>query len=229
QPIFTTKRTDHARCVSCHISGTPMRLQALSPAGSWEDQQSRKNFDPVGARVLTGNPTKSKLLTHPLAEEAGGDPTHDGGKHWRSQDDPEWQTLAAWVRGDTLSKATPPPTGKVRIIQTNAAGDDVHIIDPTTNKVVGKITGIEVNHGAAAAPDGSRYYISNEAESTLDVVDGKTYKVIKSIPLSDHPNNLGISKDGKRVYIAIARGAGAVDVIDTVSMERVKSIPVKGP
>jgi len=29
-----------------------------------------------------------------------------------------------------------------------------------------------VNHGAAVAPDGSRIYVSNEAESTLDVVDG---------------------------------------------------------
>ena len=41
----------------------------------------------------------------------------------------------------------------VRIVQTNAAGDNVHLIDPVTNKVVGEITGIEVNHGAAASPD----------------------------------------------------------------------------
>ena len=60
--------------------------------------------------------------------------------------------------------------GKVRI-QTNSAGDNVHIIDPATNKVVGEITGIEVGHGAAGAPDGSRIYVSNEADSTLDVVD----------------------------------------------------------
>ncbi len=128
-----------------------------------------------------------------------------------------------------LLAALPLTAATVRVIQTNSAGDNVSIIDPATNKVVGTITGIEVNHGAAVAPDGSHYYISNEAESTLDVVDGKTYKVIKHIPLSDHPNNIGISKDGKRVYVAIARGSGAVDVIDTVSMERVKSIPVKGP
>ena len=61
----------------------------------------------------------------------------------------------------------------VRIIQTNSAGDNVSIIDPATNKVVGVINGIEVNHGAAVAPDGSRYYISDEAEGTLDVVDAK--------------------------------------------------------
>src|SRR5262252_4073824 len=122
----------------------------------------------------------------------------------------------------------PLAASSVRIIQTNSAGDDVSIIDPTTNKVVGTIHGIEVNHGAAAAPDGSRYYISNEGQSTLDVVDQKTLKIIKSIPLSAHPNNISIGKDGRRVYVSIARAPGAVDVIDTASMTLAKSIPVNG-
>src|SRR5882762_10915365 len=99
----------------------------------------------------------------------------------------------------------PLTAGTIRIIQTNSAGDNVHIIDPATNKIVGVIKGIEVNHGAASAPDGSRYYISNEAESTLDVVDQKTLKVTRKIPLSGHPNNIAIGKDGKRVYVSIAR------------------------
>jgi YVTN family beta-propeller protein len=128
-----------------------------------------------------------------------------------------------------LLLALPLAASTVRIIQTNSAGDNVHIIDPATNKVVGVITGIEVSHGAAVAPDGSRYYFSNEAESTLDVVDQKTLKVTKSIPLSGHPNNISISKDGRRVYVGIAVAPGAVDVIDTTSLEKVKSIPVKGP
>jgi YVTN family beta-propeller protein len=116
----------------------------------------------------------------------------------------------------------------VRIIQTNAAGDDVDIIDPATNKVVGKITGIEVNHGAAAAPDGSHLYVSNEADSTLDVVDAKTLKVTNKVPLSGHPNNISIGRDGRHVYVSIAVAPGAVDVVDTVTLQRVKSIPIKG-
>jgi len=230
QPIFTAKRTGHARCVSCHATGTPMRLQPLAPGNAtWSEEESRKNFDVVRARVIAGNPTKSKLLLHPLAEEAGGDASHDGGKHWKSQNDPEWQTLAAWVGGAKAdAPAAAASAGKVRIIQTNSAGDTVSIIDPATNKVVGEITGIEVNHGAATAPDGSRIYISNEAESTLDVVDGKTLRVTNKIPLSGHPNNIAAGKDGRRVYVSIAVAPGAVDVIDTASLQRVKSIPVKG-
>jgi YVTN family beta-propeller protein len=170
---------------------------------------------------------KSKLLLHPLAVEAGGDPGHDGGKHWTSQDDPEWQVLAAWVRGDTKSAAAAAPR-KVRIIQTNSAGDNVDIIDASTNKIVGQVTGIEVNHGAAAAPDGTRLYVSNEADSTLDVADTKTLRVIAKIPLSGHPNNISISQDGKRVYVSIAVAPGTVDVIDTPTLQRVKGIPIQG-
>ena len=228
QPIFTTKRDGNARCVSCHEFGTPMRLQRL-PAGAatWNEEDSRKNFELVKTRVVPGNPGASRLLRHPLAESAGGDPHHDGGKHWTSKDDPEWQTLAAWVKGDTL-KGVSSPRGKVRIIQTNSAGDSVHIIDPATNKVVGEINGIEVGHGAAAAPDGSRIYVSNESDSTLDVVDGRTLRVMSNIALSGHPNNISIGKDGRRVYVAIREEPGMVDVIDTASLQKVKSIPIKG-
>jgi YVTN family beta-propeller protein len=117
---------------------------------------------------------------------------------------------------------------KVRIIQTNSAGDNVHVIDPVTNKVVGVISGIEVNHGAAVAPDGSRIYVSDEAESTLDFVDGKSLKVIKKVKLSGHPNNIAVAKDGKHVYVGIIQAPGGVDVIDTETMTNVKTLPTKG-
>jgi YVTN family beta-propeller protein len=228
QPVFTTKRPGNARCVSCHVFGTTMQLQPLAPgSATWNEEQSRKNFDIVRSRVVPGDPATSRLLRHALAESAGGDPHHDGGKHWTSKDDPEWQMLAAWVRGETM-RGVPAGGGKVRIIQTNSAGDDVHILDPVTNTVVGRITGIEVGHGAAAAPDGSRLYFSNEADTTLDVVDGRTLRVTNKIPLSGHPNNIAAGRDGKRVYVAIRQEPGAVDVINTISLQRIKSIPIKG-
>jgi len=130
--------------------------------------------------------------------------------------------LAVFLAAASLHAAT------VRIVQTNAAGDSVMLIDPVTNKVVGEIGGIEVNHGAAAAPDGRHLYVTNEAESTLDVADLKTLKVIKHIPLTNHPNNVAVSRDGKRVYAAIVAGAGAIDVIDTTTLTRVKSIRTEG-
>jgi hypothetical protein len=103
QPIFLAKRAGHARCVACHSSGTPLRLQPLAPgAATWNEEQSRRNFEAVKRVVVPGS-VKSLLLIHPLAETAGGDFFHNGGKHWNSQDDPEWQTLKAWVLGNSRS------------------------------------------------------------------------------------------------------------------------------
>ena len=116
----------------------------------------------------------------------------------------------------------------VRVLQSNAAGDNILVIDPATNLVVGTIEGIEVPHGVAIAPDGGRIYVTNESMSTLDVVDVKTLKVFKRIPLSGRPNNVAVSKTGAQVYVAIAQAPGAVDVIDTASLSNIKSIPVKG-
>jgi hypothetical protein len=103
QPIFVAKRPGHARCISCHSSGTPLRLQPL-PAGRtmWNEEESRQNFEAMRRVVVPGN-LKSMLLIHPLAESAGGDFFHNGGKHWESQSDPEWQTLKAWVLGQSRS------------------------------------------------------------------------------------------------------------------------------
>ena len=100
QPIFVAKREGHTRCVSCHSKGTPMRLQELSPgATTWNEEQSRKNFQVVLLRVVRRDLGESKLLVHPLLAEGGGDFYHSGGKHWNSFLDPEWQTIANWVCG----------------------------------------------------------------------------------------------------------------------------------
>jgi len=117
---------------------------------------------------------------------------------------------------------------KARVFQTNAAGDDVHVIDPATNKVVGVIHDIEVPHGVVIAPDGSKIYVTQEPTKTLDVVDAKTLTVTKRIPLSGRPNNVAVTNDGRQVYVGIAQSPGAVDVIDTATLTNVKSIPVKG-
>jgi len=100
QPIFLARRPGHARCYVCHSTGTPFRLERLSKgATTWNEDQSRQNFAAAQHEVVAGDLRASRLLIHPLAEQAGGDVFHGGGKHWDSQDNPEWKVLADWVRG----------------------------------------------------------------------------------------------------------------------------------
>ncbi len=89
-----SRATDRGR--RCGCSRSPRA------APRWTDEESRKNFDGVRRIVVPGS-AKSRLLMHPLAEAAGGDFYHSGGKHFGSQNDPEWLTLKAWVMGATLA------------------------------------------------------------------------------------------------------------------------------
>jgi len=228
QPIFLAKRNNNVRCAQCHVRSSNFRLQPLADhALFWTDEQSRQNYASARAFVVPGlDPLNSRLLTHPLATKAGGDPFHGGGVHFTTTDDPEWRIIADWVAG--ASSRREPSDRVVRIIQTSAAGDDSYVIDPDTNKVVGIIEDVEIPHGIAAAPDGSQLYLSNEALHSLDVVDSRTLRVKRRIPLSGRPNNISVSKDGNKVYVGIMEMPGSVDIIDTQAFANVKTVLVDG-
>ena len=229
QPIFLKNRPEHARCYGCHnLSNRIFHLDPLSPGNTdWNDEQSQRNFQSALEVVVPGDPASSRLLLHPLAPEAGGDPFHSGGRQFASQNDPDWLVMAQWVRG-VGTEAVSASQSLTRIYVTNSASDTIDVIDPATNQVVQVIHGIELPHGIAFSPDGTRIYISNESESVLDVVDRKSGEILKKVPLSGRPNNLAITKDGSQVLVGIRAEPGVLEVIDTSSLQRIKSIPVDG-
>lgn len=228
QPVFLAKREGNVRCVQCHTRSSNFRLQPLEEHKLfWTEEQSRQNYESALQFVMPGeDPLLSRFLTHPLATAAGGDPFHGGGKHFHSTFDPEWRIMADWVAGATERRE--PSSVEVRIIQTNAAGDDSTIIDPVTNKSIGRITDIEIPHGVVGAPDGSQIYITNESMHSLDIVDSRTLRVKRRIPLSGRPNNVAVTSDGSKVYVAIMEMPGAIDIIDVASMTNIKTVPVNG-
>ena len=110
QPLLLEKRPGHARCSTCHGRSTAFRLAEL-PKGrtAYTEEETRKNFEAASRMVLPGVPLKSRLLTMPLAHEAGGTEFHPGGKHWDSQNDPEWKILSDWVKNAATSGRSPGP------------------------------------------------------------------------------------------------------------------------
>jgi hypothetical protein len=141
--------------------------------------------------------------------------------------------------------------------ETNYASDHIDVIDPVARKVVLTVKGIPKPADRVFSPDGSRAYISSvTTEHNLYIVDTKTGKVINKMLLSGRPNRPGITKDGRRVVVAIrdpgpsvpiaaaaldgldfnfdnktrwAKNGGAVDIVDTASLKVVKTIPTTGP
>jgi len=115
EPIFLKKRSeDHARCYVCHQvmrhGGGPLSLDML-PTGAnfWTEEQSRHNFEIVSKLVVPGKPELSLFLRMPLAPEAGGlADTHQGGRQFASEDDPDWKNMKAWVMGQKAGGSSTP-------------------------------------------------------------------------------------------------------------------------
>jgi hypothetical protein len=115
EPIFLKKRSDdHARCYVCHQmmrhGGGPLSLEMLPTGASfWTEEQSRRNFETVSKLVVPGKPELSLFLRMPLAPEADGlADTHQGGRQFASQDDPDWKSMKAWVLGQKAGGSSAP-------------------------------------------------------------------------------------------------------------------------
>src|SRR6266702_3926309 len=138
-----------------------------------------------------------------------------------------------FLSGLWILLATPLAAETVRIYVTNRGGTTIDVIDPATNKVVQTIGNIESPEVVRFSPDGSRLYIPYRGENFLIVMDRKSEKIIKKVPLSGWPNEAVVTRDGKLILVCIrntgteAEDVGALDIIDTASLEKVKSIPVK--
>ena len=138
-----------------------------------------------------------------------------------------------FLSGLSILLATPLLAGSAYVYVTNRGGTTIDVVDAATNKVVHTIGNIESAEVVRFSPDGSRLYIPYRGANELLIMDRKSEKIIKKVPLSGWPNEAQTTKDGKLILVCIRNTAttvedkGALDVIDAKSMEKVKSIPVE--
>ncbi len=91
----------------------------------------------------------------------------------------------------------------------------IDIIDPHTEKLVGSIpTGEPESHMFVISHDGRRAYTSNVGSGTVSVLDLKTRKMIKIIPVAKNDQRIEISRDDRYVFTA-DQDQARLAVIDT--------------
>jgi YVTN family beta-propeller protein len=139
-----------------------------------------------------------------------------------------------------LGLTAPLSAASSRIYVLNNQGTTVDVIDPATNLVVQKIEGIPDAHGATFSPDGMRAYITSESENELYEVDTKTGQVLHKLQMSEGAANVpAITKDGSRIFVCVngvrdaygimqSQKGGFVDIVDTKTFQKVKSVHRKG-
>jgi hypothetical protein len=115
QPLFVKNYNGQA-CIDCHTPSSAdagkFRILAPDANGRYTLQQSEVNFVSLLAVINRKDPMQSRLLLEPLnpttREGAVRGLHHDGGVFWQNQYDPDFQLMAAWLKGAKLED----PPGK---------------------------------------------------------------------------------------------------------------------
>jgi hypothetical protein len=109
QNVFSKPREGHISCSNCHNAGL-MGFAPIPGQGrtQWNEEEARQGFLAISRLIVAGNPVKSRFLLKPLHPDGGGSYAHNGVRRWQTRDDPEWQMLAAWVRGERKGSSCSP-------------------------------------------------------------------------------------------------------------------------
>ena len=114
---------------------------------------------------------------------------------------------------------------------TNAYGNDVHVVDVSTHRVIKRVEVGPNPHGIAAPDDAHVIYIAIENFKSpvgeLLWVNPRTYKVEHRLPIGSKPNQLACTPDGRWVYVPC--NDGKYWVIDGLHRKVVKKISTGGP
>jgi hypothetical protein len=98
--MYDTPRYGQLPCTDCHAGGFTGFAPSAANGTAWTEQEARRGFAAIQRLIVPGDPVQSRWLLKPLHPDGGGSYTHNGVRRWQSRDDPEWQMMAAWVRGE---------------------------------------------------------------------------------------------------------------------------------
>jgi DNA-binding beta-propeller fold protein YncE len=82
-------------------------------------------------------------------------------------------------------------------------------------RVVHSLKGLNEPQGVLYAPGFDKIFVANAGNRSVNVFEGKTYTLLKTIELGDDPDNVRWDEASKRVFVGYGGdGTGAIAVID---------------
>jgi len=103
----------------------------------------------------------------------------------------------------------------------------VEVVDSTTGKPLGAITGLKSTHGVALNPDGKTGYISDGAGNAIVVFSRADFSVQATVPAGVNPDGIVFEPATKTVWAFNGR-SNNVSVLDASSNTVVATVPLPG-
>ena len=106
-------------------------------------------------------------------------------------------------------------------------GPRVEVLDSTSGKLIGAITGLKGTHGVALDPEGRFGYISDGGANAVVIFDRQSLATVGSVPAGTNPDGIAFEPVTKTVWAFNGRSKN-VTVIDTASRSVVATIDLPG-
>jgi YVTN family beta-propeller protein len=103
----------------------------------------------------------------------------------------------------------------------------VEVVDDTTGKPLGAITGLKSTHGVALNPDGKTGYISDGAGNAIVVFNRSDFSIKATVAAGTNPDGIAFEPTTKTVWAFNGR-SNNISVLDTSSNAVVATVPLPG-
>ena len=118
------------------------------------------------------------------------------------------------------------PKGKILAISGFNTGQ-VYIAEAHTGKKLATFKIGTLVQGVKIDPGGRVVLAANTSGDSVTVIDLKSLKITKTIPVGKSPHNIVFARDGKMAYVTV-QGANKLAVIDMSTLTKVVDIDIPG-
>lgn len=114
---------------------------------------------------------------------------------------------------------------KRRLLFVSALGNNsAEVIDTFAGRVVHTITGLSEPQGILYVPDFNRLVIANAESGKVNIYDGTTYELRKTLDFSPDPDNIRWDPTSKLVVVGYGEDDGGIAFIDPQKEEQVGKV-----
>ncbi|WP_260704744.1 YncE family protein [Edaphobacter flagellatus] len=103
----------------------------------------------------------------------------------------------------------------------------IEVVDTTTGKVIGAVTGLKSTHGVALNPDGRTGYASDGAGNAIVVFNRADFSVTATVSAGSNPDGITYEPSTKTVWAFNGRSKD-ISIMDTTTNKVVATVPLPG-
>lgn len=111
-----------------------------------------------------------------------------------------------------------------RLFVSALGNNTVEVIDTFAGRVIHSIKGLSQPQGPLYVPGFDKLYVANAENGKMNVYDGATYTLKKTIDFGVDPDNVRYDAASKKIFVGFGEEDGGIAMVDPATDERVGQV-----